>query len=193
MNPVLIAGRLQRLEMLWHTLVTFRTTRRGAIAQGDELLALLRGSRRRALRDGLSAGVVRRCSCRRLVRLRNVRWVSPEYIGGGCYWGDCPVCGSTLSIEHRGHKKLAQLIRDRTAGAIVASRTDLELALAGLATWSRRHALVLRKRYGLDGEPTQTFKNIGAALGVSRQRAHQIHGRALEMLTTILELNAYVA
>jgi len=38
---------------------------------------------------------------------------------------------------------------------------------------------VIFTRYGLDGRPPQTFATIGQALGVTRQRAHQLHVEAL--------------
>jgi RNA polymerase sigma factor (sigma-70 family) len=38
---------------------------------------------------------------------------------------------------------------------------------------------VIVARYGLDGRPPQTFTTIGQALGVTRQRAHQLHTEAL--------------
>jgi len=38
---------------------------------------------------------------------------------------------------------------------------------------------VIVARYGLTGDPPQTFTAIGQALGVSRQRAHQLHAEAI--------------
>jgi len=38
---------------------------------------------------------------------------------------------------------------------------------------------VIVTRYGLHGRPAQTFAAIGRALGVTRQRAHQLHTEAL--------------
>jgi RNA polymerase sigma factor (sigma-70 family) len=40
-----------------------------------------------------------------------------------------------------------------------------------------RHIIVAH--HGLDGSPPQTFAAIGAALDVSRQRVHQLHGHAI--------------
>jgi len=42
-----------------------------------------------------------------------------------------------------------------------------------------RLQLVLEARYGWSGEPPATFGQIGERLGVSRQRAHQMHQEAL--------------
>jgi len=46
-----------------------------------------------------------------------------------------------------------------------------------------RLAYLIVARYGLDGGPPQSFVAIGQALGVSRQRAHQLHTEALLWLS----------
>ncbi len=45
---------------------------------------------------------------------------------------------------------------------------------------------VMRERYGLDGSKGHVLWEIGAGLGVSRQRVHQIHARALRQLREVL-------
>jgi DNA-directed RNA polymerase sigma subunit (sigma70/sigma32) len=52
----------------------------------------------------------------------------------------------------------------------------------GLSELSEREHLVLSLHYGWDGHPPQTFAEIGRALGVTRQRMHQIHNEALLLL-----------
>lgn len=56
----------------------------------------------------------------------------------------------------------------------------LRKALLGLLTHlpRRLHAVIVA-RYGLDGEAPKTFAAIGRMLGVTRQRAHQLHVEAL--------------
>lgn len=46
-----------------------------------------------------------------------------------------------------------------------------------------RLAYLIVARYGLDGGPPQSFVTIGRALGVSPQRAHQLHTEALLWLS----------
>jgi DNA-directed RNA polymerase sigma subunit (sigma70/sigma32) len=46
-----------------------------------------------------------------------------------------------------------------------------------------RLAYLIVARYGLDGGPPQSFVAIGQALGVTHQRAHQLHTEALLWLS----------
>jgi DNA-directed RNA polymerase sigma subunit (sigma70/sigma32) len=52
----------------------------------------------------------------------------------------------------------------------------------GLSELSEREHLVLSLHYGWDGRPPQSFAEIGEALGLTRQRMHQIHNEALLLL-----------
>jgi DNA-directed RNA polymerase sigma subunit (sigma70/sigma32) len=53
-------------------------------------------------------------------------------------------------------------------------------ALIGLLTHlPPRLYTVIVARYGLNGEAPKTFASIGRMLGVTRQRAHQLHVEAL--------------
>ncbi len=54
--------------------------------------------------------------------------------------------------------------------------SDLEQLLADL---NDREALVIRQRFGLDGESPRTLNEIGAGMELSRERVRQIESRAL--------------
>jgi RNA polymerase primary sigma factor len=41
---------------------------------------------------------------------------------------------------------------------------------------------VIAKRFGLDGQPPQTLEQVGAELGVTRERVRQLESRALREL-----------
>ena len=45
-----------------------------------------------------------------------------------------------------------------------------------------RERHVIERRYGLDGDPPATLEEIGVCIGVTRERARQIQGRALKRL-----------
>jgi RNA polymerase sigma factor (sigma-70 family) len=62
----------------------------------------------------------------------------------------------------------------------IVERDRIEEALVGLlAHLPTRLYAVIVARYGLSGEAPKTFAAIGRMLGVTRQRAHQLHAEAL--------------
>lgn len=50
-----------------------------------------------------------------------------------------------------------------------------------------REAMVLRMRYGLDDQEPMTLKDIGAAIGLTRERVRQIESNARRKLAELLE------
>ncbi len=68
------------------------------------------------------------------------------------------------------------------------ARARLEAALAELPA---RERLVLRLRYGLDGQP-QTLEAVGAVLGVTRERARQIEKTGLAALRANVERHGLI-
>jgi RNA polymerase primary sigma factor len=44
---------------------------------------------------------------------------------------------------------------------------------------------VLSRRFGLDGQPTQTLEQVGADLGITRERVRQLESRALRELRSV--------
>jgi RNA polymerase primary sigma factor len=70
-------------------------------------------------------------------------------------------------------------------GVVIASwqRVQVRAALEeGLACLSEQQRRVIILRYGWDGCTPQSFTQIGATLGLSRQRMHQICNQALVLL-----------
>ena len=59
---------------------------------------------------------------------------------------------------------------------------EIDQLLAYLDTLPERERLVLRLRFGLDGEPIRTLDEVGQQLGCSNERVRQIQSRALEKL-----------
>jgi DNA-directed RNA polymerase sigma subunit (sigma70/sigma32) len=44
---------------------------------------------------------------------------------------------------------------------------------------------VVSRRFGLDGEPSQTLEEVGADLGITRERVRQLESRALRELRLV--------
>jgi RNA polymerase primary sigma factor len=61
---------------------------------------------------------------------------------------------------------------------------SVELADA-LSVLNPRMRLVLARRFGLDGEIPQTLEQVGASLGITRERVRQLESRALRELRTV--------
>lgn len=69
-----------------------------------------------------------------------------------------------------------------------ALERDLEEALRSvLDRMPETERRLLLSRFGLDGGPVRTLKEIGAELGCTRERARQIEQRALERARRLLE------
>ncbi|MBO9663522.1 sigma-70 family RNA polymerase sigma factor [Dokdonella sp.] len=68
------------------------------------------------------------------------------------------------------------------------SRTTISSERLGtaIAQLGERQRAVLQRRFGLDGTPVQSLAEIGRDLGISRERARQIHADALKKLSALL-------
>ena len=97
----------------------------------------------------------------------------------------------TVSLETPvgdGESMYADLIEDDRVespdAATATSARSKELAEAMLRLNERmRH--VVNRRFGLDGEPPQTLEEVGADLGITRERVRQLETRALRELRTV--------
>jgi RNA polymerase sigma factor (sigma-70 family) len=83
------------------------------------------------------------------------------------FWAEASVCtvDSRQAVEEVHRSVVGQAVHD-----LVRCLPD-------------RLAYLIVARYGLDGGPPQSFVAIGRALGVSHQRAHQLHTEALLWLS----------
>jgi RNA polymerase primary sigma factor len=87
-----------------------------------------------------------------------------------------------------GESMYADLIEDVNSDrpddttAIKLRRTELREALDRLNPRMRR---VLALRFGLDGELPQTLEQVGAGLGITRERVRQLESRALRELRMV--------
>jgi RNA polymerase primary sigma factor len=95
-----------------------------------------------------------------------------------------------------GESMYADLIEDEKADSpdTVTTETardnELEAALAQLEPRMRH---VLERRYGLDGQASQTLEELGADLGITRERVRQLENKALrELRRTAPSLKLYL-
>ena len=80
---------------------------------------------------------------------------------------------------------LEGLIPDtRGPGADADAAEQLERVLALIGTMDARDANVLRMRFGLNGQEPKTLKEIGEALGLTKERVRQIESTALAALAS---------
>jgi RNA polymerase primary sigma factor len=97
--------------------------------------------------------------------------------------GDADWCESNSAAEPRSH--LPPLgVEMEDAEQAEADRRRLEAAIGRL---DGRMAAVLRLRFGLGGGKPRTLKEIGAEVGISRERVRQVEEAALGGLREILE------
>ena len=65
---------------------------------------------------------------------------------------------------------------------MASMREQIAVALSRLAPRERR---VIEMRFGFQGSRAHTLQEVGAALGVSRERARQIEAKALKRLRAL--------
>ena len=84
---------------------------------------------------------------------------------------------------------MGDLVVDRSAdpsevlASLFRERADLVSALDDLAANERT---VLRRRFGLEGDPPEKLETIGQRLGLTRERIRQIEAAGLRKLRALL-------
>jgi RNA polymerase primary sigma factor len=98
---------------------------------------------------------------------------------------------NTVSLETPvgdGESMYADLIEDNRSAApeeeTAQNARSVELAEA-LARLNPRMHHVLKRRFGLDGQPPQTLEEVGTDLGITRERVRQLETRALRELRAV--------
>ena len=87
-----------------------------------------------------------------------------------------------------GERLYSDLIEDtKTAqpDAKTAERLRSKELAEALSRLNPRMRHVLALRFGLDGEKPQTLEQVGAGLGITRERVRQLEARALRELRTV--------
>ena len=84
-----------------------------------------------------------------------------------------------------GDSQFSDLVEDKNADRpehVVAEQMKLDELREALDGLQERMRDVIELRYGLDGSKPCTLEEVGARLGVTRERVRQVEGRALREL-----------
>ena len=80
---------------------------------------------------------------------------------------------------------LIEDVNSHTPDEMTAQRSRANELARALAHLNPRMRRVLALRFGLDGESPQTLEEVGAGLGITRERVRQLEARALRELRTV--------
>jgi len=97
--------------------------------------------------------------------------------------------GETVSLDRPvskdGDAQLGDFVEDERIPdpfTVAAETATCEEVARALAMLDEREGRVLMMRYGIGGEMPRTLSDVGAALGITRERVRQIETRALSKL-----------
>lgn len=95
----------------------------------------------------------------------------------------------TQSATNDGGVMLSDMLPDHKSPApedAIFSQAESEMIQRLLDALDEREATILRLRYGLTEEEPLTLKDIGARIGLTRERVRQLEGLALRKLEKVL-------
>ena len=90
-----------------------------------------------------------------------------------------------LPVGEDGETELGTLISDSEAPTPfdeVSNKGQWERILKAMTSLREREAEVVRRRFGLDGQPPQTLEEVGRELGITRERVRQIQAQAIRKI-----------
>ena len=99
----------------------------------------------------------------------------------------------TQSEGADGSLSLSEILADNKTPApeqAAFSQADSEVVRKLLDRIDQREAVILRLRFGLDDQPPMTLKQIGAKIGLTRERVRQLEREALKKLREAIEEGA---
>jgi len=93
-----------------------------------------------------------------------------------------------MPVGDEENTSLGALLYDKTSPDPQESLINMEMREAIrviLETLDEREKVIMRKRFGFDGEETYVLQQIGEELNISRERVRQIEAQALRKLRTL--------
>ncbi len=92
--------------------------------------------------------------------------------------------------QSEGGWSLGELIMDentRCPADVMLDEDTLQYVLARIDRLDERASRIIKLRFGLDGSPPMTLKEIGSVLGLTRERVRQIESETLANLAVEIE------
>jgi RNA polymerase primary sigma factor len=99
------------------------------------------------------------------------------------------LASATQSPDDDGRQLLTEMLADEKTPQpqdAVFSESESELIQGLLGEIDEREATILRMRFGLDDGESMTLKEIGAKIGLTRERVRQIETEALRKLNELI-------
>jgi RNA polymerase primary sigma factor len=96
----------------------------------------------------------------------------------------------TQSEGADGSLSLSEILADTKTPApehAAFTQADSEVVRRLLDRIDHREATILRMRFGLDDQPPMTLKQIGAKIGLTRERVRQLEREALKKLREVID------
>ena len=107
------------------------------------------------------------------------------------YWLEVSQRPSSLDVPlgDDGRENLGDTISDAQAKSPFEDLNDhqlLEEMAVHMKSLSDREQLILKRRFGLEGVEAESLEEVGARLGVTRERVRQLQNQALESLRELM-------
>lgn len=99
------------------------------------------------------------------------------------------LASGSQSPDDEGGQLLSEMLADKKTPSpqdAIFSEAEAELIQNLLSEIDEREATILRMRFGLDDGEAMTLKEIGAKIGLTRERVRQIEGEALRKLNELI-------
>ena len=100
------------------------------------------------------------------------------------------VSSININVGDDGNSTIADFIEDKAVldPAIEISKNNLKNTLYELiGELPERERYIIERRFNLDGSKNQTLEEIGAVLGVTRERVRQLEVKGLKMLKELMD------
>lgn len=99
-------------------------------------------------------------------------------------------------IQNNENSKFEEIIADQKASSpdiVLGKNESLERLMDLLDALDDRESLILRMRFGIDGNPPRTLEQVSAHIGRTRERVRQIQNQALTKLKEMMAEDFFIS